>query len=80
MIVWGGSGPNGTVNTGGRYNPSTNSWTTTSSANAPEGRWFIIGAGVIAMALLLAAFHFGTPGWWLAAVLWIGLAGMAGNW
>ena len=40
MIVWGGypdiegSG----LNTGGRYNPSTDSWTTTSTTNAPTGR------------------------------------------
>jgi N-acetylneuraminic acid mutarotase len=43
MIVWGGQddffGPplNG-VNTGGRYNPATNSWTATSTTNAPTGR------------------------------------------
>ena len=40
MIVWGGQVANGPANTGGRYNPSTNSWTATSTANAPEGRWF----------------------------------------
>ena len=34
MIVWGGSG----VNTGGRYDPATNSWTATSIANAPTAR------------------------------------------
>src|SRR4029077_5520206 len=28
----------GGVNTGGRYNPTTNSWTATSTANAPTGR------------------------------------------
>jgi N-acetylneuraminic acid mutarotase len=34
MIIWGGFG--GTVlNTGGRYNPSTDSWAATSTANAP---------------------------------------------
>ena len=37
MIVWGGSDGN-FVNTGGRYNPTTNSWTATSTANAPDGR------------------------------------------
>ena len=40
MIVWGGQdgwgGP--ILNTGGRYNPSTDSWTATSTTNAPEGR------------------------------------------
>jgi hypothetical protein len=38
MIVWGGDncffGCN--VNTGGRYNPSTDSWTATSTTNAPD--------------------------------------------
>jgi N-acetylneuraminic acid mutarotase len=43
MIVWGGLAgtyPNYTYfNTGGRYNPSTNSWTATSTTNAPTGRF-----------------------------------------
>ena len=41
MIVWGGAytGAPGYPNTGGRYNPSTDSWTVTSTANAPPGRW-----------------------------------------
>ena len=31
MIVWGGIGNAARVNTGGRYNPSTDSWTATST-------------------------------------------------
>ena len=39
MIVWGGYG--GTfLNTGGRYNPITDSWTPTSATGAPTGRGF----------------------------------------
>ena len=40
MIVWGGERANNLVplNTGGRYNPSTNSWTATSIGNAPDPR------------------------------------------
>ena len=40
MIVWGGERANTLVpvNTGGRYNPSTNSWTATSIGNAPDPR------------------------------------------
>ena len=42
MIVWGGVsfvGPGYVYfNTGGRYNPDTNTWTATSTVNAPEGR------------------------------------------
>src|ERR1043166_6170696 len=35
MIIWGGFGGG---NTGGRYNPSTDSWTATSTVNAPSAR------------------------------------------
>src|SRR5437868_2623567 len=40
MIVWAGGDSNGgsNVNTGGRYNPLTDSWTATSVANAPSSR------------------------------------------
>ena len=37
MIIWGGSGPT-IINTGGRYNPSTDSWAATSTTNAPSAR------------------------------------------
>ena len=42
MIVWGGYGGHavGLLNTGGRYNPSTDSWTATSITNAPTRRDF----------------------------------------
>jgi N-acetylneuraminic acid mutarotase len=40
MIVWGGSGAgtNEVLDTGGRYDPSTNSWRATSTTNAPSAR------------------------------------------
>ncbi|MDQ6760146.1 MAG: dockerin type I domain-containing protein [Acidobacteriota bacterium] len=41
MILWGGTNSNGALNnlnTGGRYTPSTDSWTDTTVANAPLGR------------------------------------------
>src|SRR5439155_5850824 len=38
MIIWGGASP-GFLNTGARYNPSTNSWTATSNTNAPASRY-----------------------------------------
>jgi phosphatidylserine decarboxylase len=41
---------------------------------APEGRWFIAGAWVLALVLLLAAFRIGTLGWWIAAGLWLALS------
>jgi N-acetylneuraminic acid mutarotase len=42
MIVWGGFRnivPYTTFNTGGRYNPSTDSWVATRTTNAPAGRF-----------------------------------------
>jgi N-acetylneuraminic acid mutarotase len=41
MIIWGGlgCGANCNLNSGGRYNPGTDSWTTTSTMNAPVARW-----------------------------------------
>ena len=41
---------------------------------APEGRWFIAGAWVIALGLLLAAARSGAVGWWVAAGVWTLLA------
>jgi N-acetylneuraminic acid mutarotase len=38
MIIWGGGGPTFDTNTGGRYNPATNTWTATSTTNAPSAR------------------------------------------
>jgi N-acetylneuraminic acid mutarotase len=42
MIVWGGYNGNGgfgRLNTGGRYDPSADSWTATSLTNAPDARY-----------------------------------------
>ncbi len=38
MIVWGGDDRHAILNTGGRYNPGTDSWTATSTTNAPDAR------------------------------------------
>ena len=35
MIVWGGVDSGSYLNTGGRYNPGTDSWTATSTTSAP---------------------------------------------
>ena len=41
MIVWGGSDNSGNgINTGGKYSPDTDSWTATSTVNAPTGRFY----------------------------------------
>jgi phosphatidylserine decarboxylase len=41
---------------------------------APEGRWFIVGAWVVALALILMAARTGAAGWITAAALWLLLA------
>ena len=38
MIVWGGEDTSGVLNTGGRFNPNTDSWTATGTINAPVAR------------------------------------------
>ena len=38
MIVWGGEGLGPVLNTGGKYNPGTDSWTDTTVTNAPAAR------------------------------------------
>ena len=38
MIIWGGWGSSSELNTGGRYNPATDSWLATSQVNAPNAR------------------------------------------
>ena len=38
MIVWGGSDGLNLLNSGGRYNPSADTWTGTTTTNAPGGR------------------------------------------
>src|SRR5205085_769248 len=41
MVVWGGigAGEDDFFNTGGKYNPDTDTWTSTATTNAPEGRY-----------------------------------------
>lgn len=41
---------------------------------APEGRWFIVGAWIVALVLWLGVYRYATAGWWIAAVLSILLA------
>src|SRR5205809_1532157 len=40
MSVWGRFGVCCCLNTGGRYNPGTDSWTATSTTSAPVARYF----------------------------------------
>ncbi|HUR93227.1 MAG TPA: phosphatidylserine decarboxylase family protein [Gemmatimonadales bacterium] len=41
---------------------------------APEGRWFIVGAWVLALALIAVAVRSGAVGWTIIAALWFALA------
>jgi len=41
---------------------------------APEGLWFIVGAWVIALGLILTALRFDSRVLWIACVLWVVLA------
>jgi uncharacterized repeat protein (TIGR02543 family) len=38
MIVWGGDDGRGEINTGGRYDPATDTWTATTTTGAPSAR------------------------------------------
>ena len=40
MIVWGGMGFFGDLNSGGQYDPATDTWTATSTTNAPDPRFY----------------------------------------
>ena len=39
MVVWGGENNSAGLNTGGKYNPVTNSWVASSMSNAPISRY-----------------------------------------
>jgi phosphatidylserine decarboxylase len=41
---------------------------------APEGKWFIVGAWLIAVGLVWLAASRGGAGWWAAAIVWLALA------
>ena len=40
MIVWGGHNDSGGLNTGGRYNPNTNTWVATNIVGALTKRYY----------------------------------------
>ena len=39
MIIWGGGDETGPLNSGGRYNPTANTWTSIATAGAPSRRY-----------------------------------------
>jgi phosphatidylserine decarboxylase len=41
---------------------------------APEGRWFIAGAWVVAIGLIVVACALGSLFWWAAALIWLPIA------
>ena len=61
MIVWGGyyyDGNDHYVNTGGRYNPSTDSWTTTNTTNAPVGRAYHTAVRTDSRMIIWGGYYF----------------------
>src|SRR5438876_2934340 len=66
MIIWGGDDLAAVLNTGGKYNPSTDSWTPTTTTNAPDARaghtavW--TGSEMIIWGGGLGIFFFNTAG------------------
>jgi len=61
MIVWGGyyyDGNDHYVNTGGRYNPSTDSWTTTNTTNAPVGRAYHTAVWTDSRMIIWGGYYF----------------------
>src|SRR5438874_12806617 len=67
MIVWGGSDQTSNyTNTGGRYNPATNTWTATSTTNAPDPRYshtaVWTGSGMIVWGGFIDGFIVNTGG------------------
>lgn len=41
---------------------------------APEGRWFILGAWAVAVALVVLAARAGSSWWWVLAAVWVALS------
>lgn len=41
---------------------------------APEGRWFILGAWAVAVALVFLAARAESSGWWVLAAVWVALS------
>jgi len=61
MIVWGGyyyDGNDHYVNTGGRYNPGTDSWTTTNTTNAPVGRAYHTAVWTDSRMIIWGGYYF----------------------
>lgn len=44
MLVWGGRDSSGALNTGGRYDPATDTWTPMSTSNAPSPQLAVVAA------------------------------------
>ncbi|HXU36939.1 MAG TPA: kelch repeat-containing protein [Blastocatellia bacterium] len=61
MIVWGGSITVNSIttyfNTGGRYNPSADGWTMTSTSNAPDGRHFFTAVWTGGLMIIWGGFN-----------------------
>src|SRR5438309_9764311 len=62
MFVWGGfDNSSSHSNTGGRYNPGTDSWTDTSTTNAPTGRELHTAVWSGSEMIVWGGYHGGYP-------------------
>jgi hypothetical protein len=61
-VGWGGadSGLN-YINTGGRYNPSTDTWAATTTTNAPERRWYHTAVWTGTEMIIWGGYGYGNP-------------------
>ena len=65
MIVWGGIAPADPLsytNTGGKYDPSTDSWTPTTTMRAPTGREFPTAVWTGSEMIVWGGFSFDSSG------------------
>ncbi|HEX4823302.1 MAG TPA: MopE-related protein [Candidatus Polarisedimenticolaceae bacterium] len=61
MIVWGGYGGGGATNTGGRYDPVTDTWTPTTTTGGPGSRYQHLAVWAGTRMIVWAGNIFGAP-------------------
>jgi N-acetylneuraminic acid mutarotase len=62
MIVWGGTGATGELNTGARYNPATDTWTAMTTTGAPGARRGHAAVWTGSRMIVWSGYRVG-PGW-----------------
>jgi N-acetylneuraminic acid mutarotase len=62
MIIWGGSNGSSYLNTGARYNPTTDTWAATSTSNAPSRRSLHTGVWTATEMIVWGGYFFDNNG------------------